>query len=778
VAFWWGSIGLFARDTTLFVIGTGKRHGNYYKAGAYIAAVYNRTFPNAHFVFIETDGSNENIRMLRNRALDFGLVQRDVLINSIYDREKGVKNLAVVVPLFQEALQVYFKGLKARPLSQIDRLKDGDQWTVGFTSRDGYSYQVFQTVMRFLNVDLSKMAVFIGNYAELKDALQVGKVDAVVSFSLPVEALEKIPGIRKMYLTENAARLLQNRLPGLFVIREHPGRYNVGTWSFLVVNKKSLERLPNPDLLVDALVDTIQHDTFSRIIAASLQQFVANRQGEMRNLRKISIVPALQRRLPAAGFAWAAWLVPLSLLILVTVVWRFFQRKLTIDAGENLLYFYWQRYKHFVFGLVALVLIFFASVELLLYYEMQFSTDTGKMSPILNLTRSDLYSWVIITTITSNSQGIFPYSMAGKVMLALNSLNFWVGTILIGTAELVAIRINKKRKQGRMESKFKNHVVIFGWNSTAEKLIIDLRKDARQYVQRDLPIVVVTHDTQTVRSKYARVRYLHDVKHLDLIAGDAMDFHVLEMANTHQADTVILLADDNTPHADERTVMRALAISRYTKRKKNEKKSYRSQVAEQITQKARNILRFRTADRRVFKRYDIRDDADSIYMIAEINDPQFYDSLIDAEVNEIMVSGNYRRAIIKQSVFNHGISRVIDEIVNFNEYNEFYKIDLSLDRFAKLRGKTFDELLVALRKVGILLVGIHVIFHDSHGNVIIDRQVIRQLLDEEENGLPRDIIVNPIDPRERQRPVDEDDHLIVLARNFEEVETGIQKLSF
>ena len=770
----------YMQDTSLFVIGTGKRQGNYYKAGAYIARAYNKAFPGKKFFFIETDGSNENIRLLRQRALDFGLIQRNVLINSIYDREKGAKNLSVVVPLYKEELQVYFKGHRPLPLEQITTLNKNGKWKVGLTSKSGYSYQIFSTILKFLNIDLSKMELVTGNYAQLHDSLKNGNIDAVVSFSLPIRELESLPGAQKMYLSEPAARLIQNRINNLFISKKKPGQYNVGTWSFLVANKRSLEKLDNSDKLITALtanaIDSTNDENFGRIIARSIRQFSDHPETELKKLRRIPLSKPFLRVLPKRNFSLSWVLIPLFIILSFLFYFKFFRTK--IELSEKTLFYYWQRYKHFAFGLLALFIIFVVSVELLRYYEKLFYNDTGKMSPLLNLTRNDLYSWIVITTATGNSDGIFPYSMAGKVMLALNSMNFWIGTILIGTAELVAIRINKKRKKGLMESKFTNHIIIFGWNSSAEKLILDLMEDAKKYIRRKLQIVAVVPDTQYVRDNYAKIRYLHDVKRIDLITGDALDFHALEMANTHMADTVILLADDNTTHADERTVMRALAISRFTKTKKSQGNLYKTRVVETVKQKAKDFFNIGKTNETVYKRYDVQPTADSIYMIAEINDPKFRESLIDAEVNEIMISGNYRRAIIKQSVFNHGISRVIDEIVNYNEFNEFYKIDLSQEQFAKLRGKTFDELMVALRRVGILLVAIHIIFHDKDGNIIIDRQIIKHLLKEKENGLTRDIIVNPIDPKERNRPVDEDDHLIVLAKNYKLIEKGIRELHF
>jgi hypothetical protein len=239
-----------------------------------------------------------------------------------------------------------------------------------------------------------------------------------------------------------------------------------------------------------------------------------------------------------------------------------------------------------------------------------------------------------------------------------------------------------------------------------------------------------------------------------------------------------LLSEDRSKLSDEHVALRAHAISRYVKMKRNDGKVYKATRIEKLTDTAKNIFSKKTKKTNSnYKKYKIETITDRAYMIAEINNEDFRESLIDAGVNEIVVAGNYRKAIMKQSLFNHGISKVIDEIMQYNEYNEFYKIDLSLPENKHLVGKTFDELLVALRKHGILLIGVHIVFHDENDNIIIDRSVIQQLLEKEEK-VTRDIIVNPVDETERNRPVDGDDHLIVLAINSDMLKKGIQQVTF
>ena len=162
------------------------------------------------------------------------------------------------------------------------------------------------------------------------------------------------------------------------------------------------------------------------------------------------------------GFYWRL----LLLLIIIGILYYIYKGRLFPKVKLS---FIWHRYKHFQFGFILLIFIYFASIELLIYAEKSFYHNIGIKSQILNMTRKDLHTWLLITTVTGNSNGVFPLSTLGKAMLALNSLNFWIGTILIGVSEYVTFKMNKKRKEGLMETKFKGHMIVLGFNSQMVK---------------------------------------------------------------------------------------------------------------------------------------------------------------------------------------------------------------------------------------------------------------------------------------------------------------------
>ncbi|MCF6183261.1 MAG: ABC transporter substrate-binding protein [Bacteroidales bacterium] len=770
---------LFSQQTQYnFIIGTGSQGGNYYKTGKYIAEQYNYYLPEFNFLIIKTNGSNENIELLKDNKIDFAIVQRNIILKSIYNEEQSFENLEVIMPLYQEKFLIYSSFNKNINIRKLDSISTVKRLKLGITGKTGYSYSLYKTLLKFLNLDFDNIEVTENNYNQLTNDLINGNIDLLISFSLPIRELENIPGINKVFLSYADAKLIENKIKVIHttLLSDKAGQYSLGTWCFLVGSKNNIGIIDSSQILSTALLNKNIDPSniyYHNLIKETYNKFIKNKNNEYFQLKNLPLSDFLNEKIGIKANNLMPYLM--IFLLLFTISFIYYLKKGRWFPEINFLY-YWRRHNHFYFGFFILIFLYFSSTELLLYSEREFYLDIGIKSPLLNLSHKDFYYWLFITTITGNNNGIFPLSILGKVMLALNSLYFWIGTVFIGVSEYVSYKINRKRKNGIMETKFNNHLVIFGWNSSTGIFVKEILSDAKQYNDTNLKIVCVVPDIKYVRNEYPDIKELQDIKKIDIIQGNALDRYILELANVEKAETIILLSDDNTRISDERTVMRAHAISRYTKKKRNAGKSSKKSVIDNVKNKFKSVTLNDNKNISSYKKYKIGANTDNIYIIAEINYDDYRESLYDADVNEIVVAGNYRKAIMKQSLFNHGVSKVLDEIMQYNEYNEFYKIDLSLPEHHFLQNKTFDELVVILRKAGILLVGIHIVFHDENNNIIIDKNIIKQLLEEEEDGIIRDVIINPVDEKERYRKVDEDDHLIVLSVSKNEMERGLEKL--
>ena len=748
---------------TNLMIGSGSRGGNYYKTGKYIANAYNKAFHNYRFSSVATNGSNKNIQLLRDNSIDLAIIQRNVLIDGIYNNDKGIKNLTVLMPLFQEKLQMYVSTGKATDLRKIDSLFKSKKIRIGITNKKGYSYDIFNRTLTFLDINLPETEWVEKNYDTLIDYLKHQKLDILVSFSTDIPVLERNKNIHKLFLSKSDAGLLESRLHKIHAtpIDTSKQQYSLGSWSFLVGKKSAVQYLKPKEKLIGALLNdtTSAYQNVKTRIQSSFKSFRRNAHHEKALLQLLPLSDDLQKRMEISSGYSQFYLYFFVAILLFGLLYLIFKKRLL---------FFWRRYKHFQYGLLLIIFIYFISIELLVHFEKSFYLQGGGKSQILNMTRPDLHLWLLITTLTGNTGGIYPLTGYGKMMILLNSVNSWIGTIFIAFSEFMIYKMNTKRKQGLMKTKFKDHLIIFGWNSTAEKFVSEIINEAKTYLDQKVDIVCVVPDIAEVRNKHERIRILQDKKIIDIIQGSALHARTLDMCNTIEARTVILLSEDSSKISDEHTVMRAHAISRYAKKKTRQLQEQKEKNAKKITHKVKQVF---TPHKEDVEKNDI------IYMIAEINNNDFKESLIDAGVNEIVIAGNYRKAIMKQSLFNHGISKVIDEIMQYNEFNEFYKIDLAKPENKHLVGHTFDELHIALRKHGILLIGIHIIFKEK-GRIIIDQEIIKKKLEEFEASINRDVLVNPTESHEVTRKVDNNDHLIVLAVSNSQLKESIKKITF
>lgn len=279
---------------------------------------------------------------------------------------------------------------------------------------------------------------------------------------------------------------------------------------------------------------------------------------------------------------------------------------------------------------------------------------------------------------------------------------------------------------------YSGHVVICGWNDRVPR-IVERYLEAERYFEttrKSRRLVVLDSRFRDQLDHVRELERRHSRKELDFIDGEATNPGDLQKASIEKASTILLVADERTRIADERTQLRALAISRYCR------------------EKAHRL-------------------ADQIYIIAEINNDEYRDSLLECDVNEVLCSTELAESIMVQSTFNHGLSDVLRELLSYNQVNEFYLVDAS--DYPWVEKKTFNEVLPVFRsEYKVLLVGIKVILLDENerkaGRMreVIDRGVLRDML-QKRFHIDRQILCNPLTVRENEYQIRKEDQLLVLA---------------
>lgn len=736
-----------------FIIASGSRGGNYFEAGRFITRIFNEENL-SKFLSIESNGSIDNIELLKNNDADFALVQRNILINSLYNKGTGINNIEVIAPLFEEKLLIYIKESENISIDSLKTIVQNNQLRFGFTSDKGYSYELYKMVFNFLGIDKQNIREKFANYEGLIKDFKKDSIDVLVSFSLPLSKLENEPNSSKVYFNESSIHLLSRRLSNLYrtQLEDKNDELSLGSWVFLVGSSDRINEIPHSNSIFTKLYNENNTSVIGTKISASIIQFKKNKEWNKKYLdgipmnqtmiRELGIIPS---RLP--------WIIVVSGISIIALFYFWIGKKIISSHSPRYL---WHRFKHIVIGVGILIFLYFISVELLLHSERQFYKTVGVKSQLLNLNSRDLHAWVIIKTTADIDDGIKPLSTLGKLMVSLCAYIVYIGALIIALSELIINQISIKRKKGLMDITFENHIIIIGWNDMASDFVEKIISESKIYKGTNSKVVCIIKSPTDVLEKQEKLRQLQSEKRIHFVKGNSRDRQTMKRANLHKAETIILLAENTSQESDERTLLRALAISRYCKL-----------MVENKT---------KLPQKKLYETFDVGNFVDSSYVIAEINDPQFKKDLIEADVNEVILTATYTKGVIIQSAFNHGISKVMDELLQYNNYNEIYTVDLKLPEHKHLVGKTYDELLGPLRARNILLLAVKIIYHDINNREIIDETKINQLLRKE--NLNRQIIMNPISSAENNRKTDNDDILMVLCTNRKELKSKIKEVSF
>ncbi|MDX1477160.1 MAG: TAXI family TRAP transporter solute-binding subunit [Saprospiraceae bacterium] len=752
------SAGMASQD--IFVIGTGSTGGNYYTTGQFIKDCLNAAYgEDFHFIARTTNGSNENMIKLAQRDAHFAITQRNVLLNKIYDQTQPLRNLQVIAPLYYEQFLMYRKGEVDIQFDALLSWFRADTIYVGVNNVNAASYTLFQDIMSLMSDGSQYVQPVVGSYDHLTEELLAGRVDLLVRFTKPIESLEARPDVHKVFFSDENMQLLSKQIRHLTPVNLWPGdskdaRQTFGTCALLVGLNESVSKLEDrrSQLLhfIESALDTTQGNFAPTL--ASLEQEIDKVQAD---LRYVPLNKALKDRL---GMRKQWWLTPLLALFLsAMLIWVLFGdiiMRRQGHEGQAIVdpHLFWIRNKHLILGILAVLFVYGLLIQLMQIGERNFCAQISEHSDLLNLRWADLHFWAAITNLTGIHNDIFPRSPFGQAMLSLSHYVIWLGALLVTSRWFLTYRMRRKKRQGMVASKLSNHTVIAGWNDSAPFMVKEAlsNKDNRK-INR---IVCIMDDPSGVLETHPALRDLHDRNKVEFIKGDARNETSLKMANVDKASAVVLLAEDRSEAADEKTLLRALAIARFCRERRT------------------TTVRPQSEDEE-YERVEVSNSADAIYTIAEVNGDKYTDNLRFADVNEIVSTAEYGRNIIVQSMFNHGLTKVLDEMLKFNEDSEIYQVDLKRKEYQHLRNHTFDELLPALRRESIQLLAIKIMYHDQNGNLVIDDDDITRQLAKE--GFTRQILLNPISDLEKQRQTDADDHLIVLATDEKSLHQGVMR---
>ncbi|PIE32182.1 cag pathogenicity island protein Cag26 [candidate division KSB3 bacterium] len=246
--------------------------------------------------------------------------------------------------------------------------------------------------------------------------------------------------------------------------------------------------------------------------------------------------------------------------------------------------------------------------------------------------------WTIVTLTTVGYGDISPVTLGGRI-IAVMIMFFGIGLLGMLSATLASVLVEKKFKEDRGMSSytFEDHVIICGWNHRSRVIISELRADLKT---AEAPIVLIA----------SRQHPPLDDADLFFIQGEP-DTDTLERANLAQADTVIILGDDtlDTSARDAKVILTTLNVESLNP---------------------------------------------EVYTIVELSDAGNVQHCKRAKADEIIVGGELSSALISRAALNHGVTRVVSELLSAQFGQELYRVSPP----ETLVGKNFLELLIKMKE--------------------------------------------------------------------------------
>lgn len=253
--------------------------------------------------------------------------------------------------------------------------------------------------------------------------------------------------------------------------------------------------------------------------------------------------------------------------------------------------------------------------------------------------------------------------------------------VVIITARVTSALVESLRRGGSMTKhvNFDGHTIVCGWNFQGKRLV----EEVMEYNKKRYRGIVVIHDSNERPEMDERAEF---------IKGDPTQKEILEAADVYRADSVIVLTDydKHMNDADAEGLMIVLAVE--------------------------------SLNRVVHTCVQIRNSANRVH-------------LERAHADEIICLDQMGATVAVASALNHGVSRMLNELLTFDMGSEFYRYDKPIPD--SLVGKEFAEAVGMLAKQRIILVAV-----ETDNSEELRRQMVGDMLNFSPEG-GKVLMVNP-----------------------------------
>ncbi|OQY01846.1 MAG: hypothetical protein B6I26_02460 [Desulfobacteraceae bacterium 4572_130] len=264
-----------------------------------------------------------------------------------------------------------------------------------------------------------------------------------------------------------------------------------------------------------------------------------------------------------------------------------------------------------------------------------------------NISFFDGLWWSIVTMTTVGYGDISPITVGGRIVAFFVMIS-GIGLLGLLTATVAGMFVENKfmEKRGMKKINLANHFIICGWNFRGETIISEIKADLKS---KHMPIVIIA-DINEKPSEEENVFFIHG----------QIDSNSLSRAHAKKAAAVIILADDllDSYSRDAKTILNIMTIKNYNP---------------------------------------------NLYTCVELMSSKNIAHCKIAKADEIIVVGELSTNLLVQAALDHGITRLISELVSNHYGNDLYKIKIP----SYLIGKSFFHAMCELKeKKDIICIGI------------------------------------------------------------------------
>jgi len=698
----------------ILLLGSASKEGNYAKIAQSIKTIIEQN-TKYRVNILYTKGSVDNIHKLRKKEIDFAIAQSDVTFfayNGFSPFKSASKDLRLLIELYKEPIYLVTNKKDIHTIEQIKNMR------VGIGQKGSGLRESAKVILKSSNL-LTKIVDTQNAGLEAQKLLSNKKIDAFFTNKL-TPFLKKQIEQKKLFLVPIDKRII-DKFRATFSFY-HP--YKIDKGLNTVASKALLLTTDRLDAKSANKITNLLYENYDKLYFPNNKEQTALKKEALNSStaipfhegakKYINAIKATKQFSSKKELYLKLATIATALLLLWYIASKYFADSAIFAKVPTIkdMFFYLYRgiakYRYITIGAILLI-VYLLCIILIKYFEHKWAIEHLVYSHFDRLSFFDNALWFFLFSTIGNDGGIFPQSSEGKLIASFVPLIGWGG--VFGFATLLASDTIKKyllevKGMGKVDKK--GHIVIIGWNENACTIIKSLQFEGLSK-QHTIIILALEEHKEDIQN------CLLSKQNASYILSTGQNKEDLKRANIANASTIILLRDNLHIDPDAHSILDILNIKSF--------------ISTTETKKLPNI-------------------------IAQIADNQNRAIALEAGAKQIISLSGIESKILASSVLNPGLHRFIEEVFEYNTLNDIYT--LKIEKNCRLIGKTFDEILLELRKFDVLLLSIDIATNRN-------QEETRQI--QEEYNLPKTLITNPNLESEKSYKLQANDTIITIAHD-------------